>query len=294
MSTALQTKKTIQLLSETHKDKITSGARHRARLRDAISRAINKKSKRDFYIFSPPGLGKTYTVEDEFSTQKVSPVVIKGNTSLFGFMVDLAMIVSMRDLKKHLFLFIDDCDNLLLHKDSVNTLKIALDENVLNYNKSLGAQYHQLEEDQKQAIDSFRVEGRNGVSVPLDNMTIIWCSNYKLADSQDVAKVEKYTTKWQKFTDEEALRRRLNARDYDVDGKVKWGWIADCVLNETPPALKQATKKQLEQIVVWMYDHWDSLKEHNISFAEKLFEEMQHDPISYTSTWEYDYTTMDK
>jgi hypothetical protein len=284
----------VSFLSKTHLTHMTLGGQHRERLRDAVDRSINKKSKRDFYIFSPPGLGKTYTVEDEFKKQGITPVRIEGNTSLFGFVVDLAMIVSLRKPGQHIYLFIDDCDNLLLHKDSVNTLKIALSKNILNYNKALTAQYNQLNEDQQYALDQFRVQGRNGVEIPLDNMTIIWCSNYKLADTQDVAKCAKHTTKWQKFTDEEALRRRLNARDYDVEGNTKWGWIADCIINETPPALATATKQQLEHIVVWMFDHWNVLKEHNISFAEKLYEEMQYNPDEYTSFWEYDYTTIGK
>ena len=40
--------------------------------------------------------------------------------------------------------------------------------------------------------------------------------------------------------------------------------------------------------------HWNVLKEHNISFAEKLYEEMIINPDEYTSNWEYDYTTIDK
>ena len=285
---------TVSLLSKTHQTHITLGGAHRQRLRDAIQRAIAKTSRRDFYIFSPPGLGKSYTVDDEFSKHNITPITIKGNTSLFGFVVDMAVVVSNRNPKDHIFLFLDDCDNLLGHKDSVNTLKIALANSVLNYNKALTAQYNQLNEDQQHAIDQFKVDGRNGIEIPLDNMTIIWCSNYKLADSQDVAKCQKHTTKWQKFTDEEALRRRLNARDYDVEGNTKWGWIADCVLNETPPALRSASRQQLEHIVVWMFDHWNVLKEHNISFAEKLYEEMIINPDEYTSNWEYDYTTIDK
>ena len=284
----------ISLLSKTHHTHISLGSAHRSRMREAIDRAINKTSKRDFYIFSPPGLGKSFTTQQMFAQHSITPYVIKGNTSLWGFVVDLALIMANRDPKKHCYLFLDDCDNLLLHKDSVNTLKIALDEGMLNYNKSLMAQYAMLEPLQQEAIDRYRTTGRNGVSIPLENLTIIWCSNYKLADSQDVLKCQKGTTKWQKFTDEEALRRRLNARDYDVEHMTKWGWIADCVLNETPPSLQSASREQLEHIVTWMKDHWDQLKEHNISFAEKLYEEMQINPAEYTSNWEYDYTTIDR
>jgi hypothetical protein len=278
----------MKLLSESQELYIEQGKLNRSRLRKAIERAVNRTTTRDFYIFSPPGLGKTHTTEQVFSKFGITPIRIQGNNSLFGFVVDMAMIQTNRDTKQHLYLFIDDCDNLLLHQDSVNTLKIALQNGILNYNKNLGAQYNTLEEDQKECLDNFRVQGRNGVSIPLNNLTIIWCSNYKLADQQDVAGATSDAKK-QKYIDEEALRRRLNARDYELEGDMLWGWIADCILNETPPSMTAASRIELEQILTWMHSNWDSLREHNISFAEKLYEEMQLDPDSYLTAWEYDY-----
>lgn len=281
----------IRLIGEEQELFIQQGKLNRSRLRKAIERAINKTTKRDFYIFSPPGLGKSYTTEKVFEENNIIPAIIKGNTSLFGFTVDIAMIMQSRayhDPKSHIYLFIDDCDNLLLHHDSVNTLKIALNDRVLNYNKALTAQYNQLNEEQQAALDHFRVEGRNGLSIPLDNITIIWCSNFKLADQTDTARATTDNKK-QKCRDEEALRRRLNARDYDIEGDILWGWIADCVLNETPASMQTAERQELEHILSWMHSNWDNLKEHNISFAEKLYEEMMLDPDTYTTAWEYDY-----
>ena len=287
MATKKATKK-LKLLSESQQLYIQTGALNRNRLREAITRAVDRKTRRDFYIYSPPGLGKTFTTEQVFDSKKITPIKIEGNTSLWGFVVDMAMVQSMRQPNKHIYLFIDDCDNLLLHKDSVNTLKIALQKGLLKYNKSLSAQYAQLTDEQKVCIDQYRVAGRNGVEIPMNDMTIIWCSNYKLADQKDVAKATSDNTK-QKYIDEEALRRRLNARDYDMQGDALWGWIGDCILNETPPSMKGASREELEQILVWMHSNWNNLKEHNISFAEKLYEEMELDPDSYLTAWEYDY-----
>ena len=279
-----------QLLNAKHELLINNGALHRQKLKDAVQRAINKTTKRDFYIYSPPGLGKTYTTEQEFAKNNIVPVMIEGNTSLWGFVVDMAMIQTHRTPGKHIYLFIDDCDNLLLHKDSVNTLKIALNKQLLKYNKQLMAQYAMLDEDQKQAIDEFRVAGRNAVEIPLKDMTIIWCSNYKLADKQDLNAIkDQSSTKYIKFTDEEALRRRLNARDYNMPQDQMWGWIADCILNETPTSMANASQFELERILLFIYDNLDRVKELNISFAEKLYEEMQLDPTTYDTAWEYDY-----
>lgn len=278
----------MKQISESQYEIIDRGGLHRKRLRLAIQQAVNRTTQRDFYIYSPPGLGKSYTTVKVFAENNIEPVMITGNNSLFGFVVDVATIQANRDPSTHLFLFMDDCDHLLHHIDSVNTLKIALNDRVLNYNKALGAQYNQLELYQKECLDQFRVAGRNGISIPLNNMTIIWCSNYKLADQSDV-RLATSDVKKQKYINEEALRRRLNARDYNLQGDDLWGWIADCVLNETPPKMKSASRKELEHILCWMKDNWDNLKEHNISFAVKLYEEMTVDPDSYLTAWEYDY-----
>ena len=125
----------MKLISESQQLYIDQGALNRSRLRESIERAISRTTQRDFYIYSPPGLGKTYTCEQIFAQNSIEPVRIEGNSSLFGFVVDMAMIACNRDPKQHLYLFIDDCDNLLLHQDSVNTLKIALQKGQLNYNK---------------------------------------------------------------------------------------------------------------------------------------------------------------
>jgi len=283
-------KRKYTLLNQKQQLLIDNGALHRNQLRHSIKRAIAKLTKRDFYIFSPPGLGKSFTTDDEFANQGIEPVRIEGNTSLWGFVVDMAIVMYNRDPKKHLYLFIDDCDNLLLHKDSVNTLKIALNNNKLVYNKQLMAQYAMLEEYQQEAIDNFRKEGRNAVEIPLDNFTIIWCSNYKLADQVDLANIkDTSSTKYMKAIDELALRRRLNARDYDMDAYEMWGWIADCILNETPNDMKKSSLFERERILQFMYDNIAKVKELNISFAEKLYEEMVLDPVTYDTAWEYDY-----
>jgi hypothetical protein len=275
----------MKLLSETQTLFINQGALNRKRLRMTAQRAIT--NNRHTYIFSPPGLGKTYTIEDEFKKQNTNWVDIKGNTSLWGFIVDIAQIVSNKD-DDDLIVFIDDCDTLLTQTDSINTMKIALKDGVLEYKKPLGPQYAMLQEDQKIAIDQFRKEGRTGVSIPLDGVRFIWASNYKLADQQDSANA-KSERQQQRCIHEEALRRRMHTLDYDVEGDIKWGWIADCVLNETPPSMQAAERIELEQIVSWMHSNWDSLKEHNISFAEKLHEEMKMDSDGYLTIWELDY-----
>jgi hypothetical protein len=274
------------LLNQKHNIYIQEGALYRKRLRATTQRLITKPQHT--YIFSPPGLGKTYTIEDTFSKNATPKVDIKGNTSLWGFIVDMAQIVLDKPKDQEIIVFVDDCDTLLANTDSVNTLKIMLADDKIVYRKALGAQYAQLEEDQQYALDQFRDEGRNGVEIPLQGITVVWCSNYKLADQKMTANV-KSETKAQKYMHEEALRRRMRVLDYDVEGDIKWGWIADCVLNESPPSMSNATDQERDEILYWMHSNWDNLKEHNISFAEKLYDEMVTDPDGYSTIWELDY-----
>lgn len=272
-------------LSETQKLFINQGALSRQRLRNTAKRALTVPG--NYYFFSPPGLGKTYTIEQEAKNMGIEMHMLKGNASMWAFTVQMALIVRFSDPKKHIYLFIDDCDTLLTQTDSVNTMKIALNDKVLTYNKSLGAQFAQLSELEQETLEVFKTpEGK--VAIPLNNMTIIWASNYKLADQTNTANAKSDNTR-QKYIDEEALRRRMTVRDYDVSGDILWGWIADCVLNETPPNMEDATDQQKNDILYWMHANWDNLKEHNISFAEKLFFEMQIDPAGYATTWELDY-----
>lgn len=275
----------MNLISQTQQLYIQAGALNRKRLRMSAQRAITNSNHT--YIFSPPGLGKTYTIEDEFNKQSANWVDIKGNTSLWGFVVDIAQIVSNKD-SDSLIVFIDDCDTLLTQTDSINTMKIALNDGTLEYKKALGGQYAMLEEEQQWAIDQYRKEGRTGVSIPLDGVKFIWASNYKLADQKDTA-AAKSDRQIQRCIHEEALRRRMRTLDYDVKDDTKWGWIADCVLNETPPNMQGAQRIELEQIVSWMHSNWPNLKEHNISIAEKLYDEMSIDPGGYLTIWELDY-----
>lgn len=271
------------------------GANKRARMRAIIERAIKRQNH--LFIYSEPGLGKTYTAEEVFENNGVEWVPIEGNTSLFGFGADLAFIVRNRTPGTHMFIFIDDCDTLLFQTDSVNTLKIMLGKNKFTYNKQLSGQYNQLDDTQKEDIDFFRVEGKSGFEIPLDNVTFIWCSNYKLADQQDLNELQAAkspsATKIQKAKDEIALRRRMDAKDFNLSNDKKtnetWGWIADCVINDTPPSMEAATDEDVYEILNWMYNNWDNLKEHNISFAEKLWKDKDEEPDGYLTTWELDH-----
>lgn len=276
----------MNIISETQNIHIQHGAQKRKRMILSVERLM--KNPEHMYVFSDPGLGKTYNIEQVLEYTQAQWVPIKGNTSLWGFIVDLAQIVSLKDPGQEMFVFIDDCDNLLQQTDSINTMKIALNDGVLNYNKSLGAQYSQLDEMQQECIDRYRLEGRTGVSIPLDGLTFIWASNYKLADQGDYTD-KTSDTKRQKMIHEEALRRRMRVHDAVMDDMTKWGWIADCVLNSTPPSMTDADRYTLEYILDWMYSNWPRLKEHNISFAEKLYGEIQLDSDGYKTAWELDY-----
>lgn len=279
---------------------IESGKQKRIRMRLVVDRAT--KRIKHLFVYSEPGLGKTYTVEQVLNlleqTDGIAWASIEGNASLFGFGCDLAYIDYHRDKSKPMFVFIDDCDSLLLQSESVNTLKKMLDTgNTYSYNKSLMGQYNGLDDDQKEIIDHYRTPGKSGFKIELTNITFIWCSNYKLADQQDLAKLQSATkpnsTAIQKAKHEIALRRRMDAKDFDLlsntSVNITWGWIADCILTSTPPSMVDATLEDKVEILNWMYRYWTRIKEQNISFAEKLWQDKVEDSDGYETTWELDH-----
>jgi SpoVK/Ycf46/Vps4 family AAA+-type ATPase len=75
------------LMSQKQLEAIEQGKIQNERMRLLIDKAtqssIDRKYK-DYYIYSPPGLGKTFTVQEFLSKSEISFYPISGNISMFG------------------------------------------------------------------------------------------------------------------------------------------------------------------------------------------------------------------
>jgi hypothetical protein len=239
--------------------------------------------KRHYYIYSPPGAGKTFTVQTTADRRGVSLAKFQGNTSIFAFVATIAAAAYLSP-GEPLTVWIDDCDGLFVDMDSLNLMKGVLDEdrNVLSYSKSLFSFIAQLEKSSEAnanvmaaALKQFQPAGGMGIEVPTSNMSFIITSNMQLTAPSAVA-----TTK--RKMNEAAIRDRLNYIPYDLDVKESWGWVASQLLNNKVLDLNDEQKAVL---LGWMWDNWDRLSSRSMRAVRDLAARMLNNPTTYRTSW---------
>ena len=106
---------------------------------------IKVGTKRHYYIFSPPGAGKTFTVDNAAKNHNVDLLKIQGASSLNALAIKLAVANYMTN--GHLIVWIDDCDTLFMDVEGLNVMKGVLDEdrNVFAWNKNMTTQIRMYE-----------------------------------------------------------------------------------------------------------------------------------------------------
>jgi len=117
----------------THKqiDAIREGQVQRERMElyiSGITRNIPSNTYKDLYIYSKPGLGKTHSVKEYISNDNVKNVSISGDTSMFAFGIQLAVIGYIYRNEQKVIIHIDDCDKLFSTEETINIMKKVLDK----------------------------------------------------------------------------------------------------------------------------------------------------------------------
>jgi len=277
--------------SRTQKHYIDNGASKRNRLKLLAKKAANSSidSKHPhMYIFSPAGLGKTYTVGDALKESGIKHFTISGNQSMFAFGIGLATIQFLNKNEEKIVIVVDDCDEILKNSANINIMKNVLEGyKTYSYEKSLQAQLPNLSDIQVSAIEHFSSPEKMGFSVPTDNLVFIFTSNFQLPTDDDVkVQREKGTQKAVLYGHLNAIRSRCRTADFDLCDNDTWGWIADCILNEDVCDLEDQDKIIL---LDWMFNNWDKLNERSIRTVQKMCETMIEDPTGYRDSWEIDY-----
>ena len=277
---------------------IKNGSLKRKRLEKVAANASSpKNSNKKFkhtYIFSPPGLGKTVTVEAAIEKTKVPWHPISGNISMFAFGVQLATICFMDKKSKSIVISVDDCDEILKNETNCNIMKnILVGRQEFSYEKSMQSQWSNLTEIQKEAVEFHQDPSRMGFRVPVDRLLFIITSNMKLPTDDDVQNARKKNPKTAMMPGHlNAIRSRCTTVDFDLSTDKKnneqWGWIADVILN-TNCVSRLKTKQEKMILLDWIYNNWDNMNERSIRTAEKMSEIMVEDPTGYRDTWEIDY-----
>lgn len=276
---------------------IKLGELHTQSLKDWVGEAtqvVRKRvvAKRHWYIVSPPGLGKTFTVQRTAEEHGVELVMVQGATSIAAFVRKMAFAVYVHNeinkSKKPLFICIDDCDDLFTDKQNLNVMKGVLDNerNVLGWEVDMTSQivkYRKSESTTTQliadALEFYQSEGGLGVEIPTDCVCVIVLSNKILASDADVKAKPR-------LTHENAVRSRVNYRPVNISGKELWGWAASIIMKTDILGPEHKINLQQKHILLdWMFSNWDRLPGTSIREVQEYVADMLNHPTDYTDKW---------
>jgi hypothetical protein len=278
----------LKPFTSTQNTLIAHGDRLTATLTNKVQQALapspgRVEVKRHTYIYSPPGAGKTYTVENTAKQMGIEMVKVQGATSMNALITQLA--VAVYATTGSVVVWIDDCDSIFTDVDSLNVMKGALDEgrNVLAWNKNLTIQIQQYlksgspnDRRRAQALQAFQPTGSVGVEVPTERIRFIITSNQPLT-----APTDRLNTK--RKSHEAAIRDRVNYVSFDLKDKEPWGWIASQLLKNNVLNLNALQKHIL---LDWMFQHWGRLTATSMRAVRELAADMLNHPDDYPDQWE--------
>jgi hypothetical protein len=256
-----------------------------------------KRMNHHLYIAGQPGVGKTYAVEQIAKKHpKIYLLPIKGKMSAWAFVKMMAVNVYTLRKDMKLAVYIDDMNQIFKSStDFLDMFKIAMDKvsgDCIEYNTSLGSQYAQAEDFEKEAIDYFKDKdpNRTGFVIPFDGrVKFIFTMNTPLPGKQEMDKLENGSDKWIKLNNRAAIRSRVTYEDLIMDKQTYWGWIADVVWNNPTTMCVGATEDQRYEMLAWLWDNWSSVSETSLRFIEeKMWDIMQQHPkvSAYRTRWE--------
>ena len=279
----MTTKKTTQPFSEELMGYIKDGQVQRERF-VALTDEIMKSSVNDnyphLYIQSPPGVGKTWTIENAFKKNKVKYHKISGSLSMFKFGVSLAVIAKDMGKNDTTYIYIDDCNELLKNEENINIMKnILRDEKTYSYQKSLRSLMNSLDPTETKAVEKF-IKPAGGFVVPTHNMIFIVTSNTKLPNTDEVR-----TNKDKHLN---AIRDRVNVKDFSMKPTTLWGYITDVVLKSTVIS-KEVSQSIRVESCQFFYDNWESLNNRSIREVERMLQAYQKHPKNYKMIWETEF-----
>jgi len=285
---------TPKRLGMSQLEALERGKINRLRLKQLVQKIslVNEGDKyRHLYFFSPPGLGKTFTVQNHLRDSGISYFKVAGNVSMFAFGIQLAVINYQNPDMEPVVIFVDDCDEILKNEQNCNTMKNVLDgSKVFTYEKSLSSQRSNMTDVQQDAIDYYQVQGKMGFTVPTDNLIFVFTSNFKLPVDDEVQSArEKGLSKSVLLAHRNAIRSRCRVADFDLTPAEQWGWIADVVWNTNCLDCYRMNNFQKQVILDFLWYYWDSLTERSIRLVEKMAETMVGYPNNFRTLWEIDY-----
>jgi hypothetical protein len=273
---------------------IEKGKIIRRRFMEQIERLTKIKGGEKFnhsYIYSPPGIGKTFSIKKHLEGIQTNYVQVSGNVSMYAFGIQLAVINYLNKERETIIVFVDDCDVLFSTEANCNTMKNVLDGSKLfTYEKSLQSQWTNLSDIQKDAVRHHQSENKMGFEVPTENMVFIFTSNFKLPVDDDIRLLRnKSTSRSILLSHKNAIRSRCNVGDYDLSDAELWGWITDVIITTDCLRVYETKDNEKVEILNFLWDNWNNLTERSIRLVEKMALIIKENPSTYRTIWEIDF-----
>jgi len=276
------------------KSAIENGFRLTERLEKYAEQAFGLRpdlveTKRHTVIWSPPGAGKTFTVNKTAAINNIKPVKFHGKASMNAFVIKMAYEVKYNPSNK-IIVWIDDCDTFFSDSESLNVMKGVLDEdrNVLGWDVNMTSEIAKAEKngdnDIADALRSFQSPGSVGVEIPTDKCRFIITTNKKLATKQEI---EKSAVKM----DEHAVRDRVNWRAFDISDEEAWGWMASVLL--TNDVFKEKgfslSADQTYMLLHTFHSYWKDLSANSMRTVLEAGALLYNSPDSFTDEFEQSF-----
>jgi len=259
---------------------------HRKRLSIIAKRAANPKITAQYphtYIYSVPGLGKTYTVRQAIEKSGLEAAVVSGNSSMFAFGVSLAYLnYTNRNSDEPMIVLVDDSDTIFKTTENINVIKNILEGfKCFHYEKHIKSLIQQLPEDLKQAVEYHTADNQIGFKVPTDKMIFIFTSNERLPYDDEVVVGQGRSQHLN------AIRSRVRPFDFDLNKDEQWAWVADCALTEN--CCGDVPQEIIIEGLTFIYENWAYMKTKSIRTIQMMCQEYELDPDDYKMIWEMEY-----
>jgi len=280
------------MMNDKQLSALQQGQAQRKRLVQVVKKAVKSSPSASYphtYIYSPPGLGKTYTVTNSLKGLDTPIFPLSGAVSLFHFGVALAVIRFKMPKDTTIIVSVDDCDGILKNEENINVMKNVLSgERMFSYGKSLQSQISTMTDLQKKAIEFHSCDEKLGFTVPTDNMIFIFTSNFRLPDDDEVKTArEAGGNKNILKVHRNAIRSRCRTMDFDLTKDQHWGWMADVTLNCDLNSCLTSDDKHI--ILDWVWNNWNDMTERSIRTIEKMAETLCEEPDDYQTSWDIDF-----
>jgi hypothetical protein len=278
-------------METTLKIALKKGQLIRKRLLKVVERAISSSQDAAYphtYIYSPPGLGKTHSVNKFLKDSNILHFELSGAISMFAFGVSLATIRYNYPTEK-IIISVDDCDGIFKSEENLNIMKNVLSGfRSFSYQKSIQGLLGNLTNMQEAAIEHFSNDNQLGFQVPCENFIFIFTSNFKLPTDDEVRSArEKGGNKNTRKVHLNAIRSRCKTMDFDLDKETHFGWLCDVLLNENiQPGI---SNDQKNEILNWISLNWSEMTERSIRTLEKMAQSIVDEPEDYLTIWDIDY-----